>query len=189
MSVKPGKLTPKQARFVAEYLVDLNATQAAIRAGYSPKTAEVQGPRLLGNVRVAEAVQAGQAKRLQKLDLTADRVLTEVMRLGFSDVRKLYREDGSLKKPSEWDDETAAAVAGLEVVEMAGGAAIGGKDGLQHIPMYTKKVKLWDKKGSLELLARHLRLLNDKVELTGANGKPLTVMFGGRHKPKTEDEE
>lgn len=69
------KLTPKQERFVQEYLIDLNATQAAIRAGYSQKTADVQGPRLLGNVRVARAINAAQAETAKRLNLSQDWVL------------------------------------------------------------------------------------------------------------------
>lgn len=68
-------LTPKQQRFVDEYLVDLNATQAAIRAGYSAKTAEVQGPRLLGNVRIAAAIRKRQEKRQERTEITQDFVL------------------------------------------------------------------------------------------------------------------
>lgn len=78
------KLTPKQSAFVREYLVDLNATQAAIRAGYSAKTAEQQGPRLLGNVEVAAAVQKGMDKRAQKVGITAEEVLTDIIRIGNS---------------------------------------------------------------------------------------------------------
>ncbi len=68
-------LTPKQACFVEEYLIDLNATQAAIRAGYSPKTAEVQGSRLLGNVTVREAVEAGMKARSKRTEITQDEVI------------------------------------------------------------------------------------------------------------------
>ena len=68
-------LTPKQARFVEEYLVDLNATQAAIRAGYSAKTAEVQGSRLLGNVKVAAAIREAQEARSERTGITQDEVI------------------------------------------------------------------------------------------------------------------
>ncbi len=68
-------LTPKQARFVEEYLIDLNATQGAIRAGYSAKTAEVQGSRLLGNVKVREAVEAGMKARSKRTGITQDEVI------------------------------------------------------------------------------------------------------------------
>lgn len=71
-------LNPKQTRFVAEYLIDLNATQAAIRAGYSAKTAEQIGSRLLRNVQVRAAVDAGIAKRAGKLEITAEKVLKDI---------------------------------------------------------------------------------------------------------------
>ncbi len=76
MGDKP--LNPKQTRFVAEYLIDLNATQAAIRAGYSKRTAQEQGSRLLSNVIVAAAVDAGIAKRAGKLEITAEKVLADI---------------------------------------------------------------------------------------------------------------
>ena len=72
-------LTPKQARFVEEYLIDLNATQAAIRAGYSPKTAEVQGSRLLGNVKVAAAVQKAQEARSERTKINQDWVIERLV--------------------------------------------------------------------------------------------------------------
>lgn len=72
-------MTPKQERFVAEYLVDLNATQAAIRAGYSPKTAGSQGDRLLKNAEIAAAVVAAQAKRAERTEVTQDYVLTKLV--------------------------------------------------------------------------------------------------------------
>ena len=73
------KLTAKQERFVAEYLIDLNATQAAIRAGYSEKTARSQGQRMLTNVDVANAIAAGQAERSERTEITQDYVLTSIM--------------------------------------------------------------------------------------------------------------
>ena len=81
-----GGLTPRQTRFVKEYLVDLNATQAAIRAGYSEKTAQTQSSRLLSNVMVAEAVEAGAATQHAQLDLTAEKVLTELLGVGYAEV-------------------------------------------------------------------------------------------------------
>lgn len=75
-------LTAKQERFVEEYLVDLNATQAAIRAGYSAKNADKIGPELLGKTRVSEAVQAAMAKRSQRVGITQDKVLDELAKIG-----------------------------------------------------------------------------------------------------------
>ncbi len=82
-----GGLTPRQARFVKEYLVDLNGTQAAIRAGYAVSGADVQAVRLLGNARVKAAVDAGAAKQHAQLDLTAQKVLTELLGVGYATVK------------------------------------------------------------------------------------------------------
>lgn len=153
-------LTPKQQRFVAEYLVDLNATAAARRAGYSPKCAEVEGPRLLGNVRVAKAVQAGAQQRLDRRGLTADRVLEEYRRLGFSNVQDLLDAAGNLRPLHELPAEVAAAISSIEVV-MKNAAAGDGK--IDRV----LKIKLWDKTRTLNDLARHFALLVDRVEVSG----------------------
>jgi phage terminase small subunit len=156
--------------FVREYLVDLNATQAAIRAGYSAKTAEQQGPRLLGNVGIAEAIQAGMDKRASKTGITAERVLAEIAKLAFFDPRKLFDDAGRPIHISQLDDDTAAAVSGLDVVTQ-GNSEVGIAEIL--------KVKLADKGQNLERLGRHLKLFTDKVEMSGA----MTVVvkdFTGR---------
>lgn len=149
-------LTPKQTMFVQEYLVDLNATQAAIRAGYSAKTAEQQGSRLLMNVEVAAAVQAHMDKRATSTGITADRVLKEIAKLAFFDPRKLLRSDGTPVPIHELDDDTAAAVAGVDIVTK-------GNDDLGYADIL--KVKLADKSRNLELLGRHLKLFTDKIEV------------------------
>jgi phage terminase small subunit len=78
--------------------------QAAIRAGYSPKTAEAQGSRLLSNVKVQRAISARMAARSKRTEVAADRALLEIARFGFSDLRRLFHEDGRLKHPNEWDE-------------------------------------------------------------------------------------
>lgn len=78
-------LNAKQSRFVDEYMVDLNATQAAIRAGYSEKTANEQGARLLVNVSIQEAVQEARQKRQERVELTQDMVVEELRKVGFAD--------------------------------------------------------------------------------------------------------
>jgi len=168
-----AKLTPKQAAFVKEYLVDLNQTAAAVRAGYSEKTASVQAVRLMGLPQVKEAIEAEMAKRSERTEITQDRVLQELARVGFSDIRKLFTEAGSLKRPEEWDDEAAAFVSSIEVVvrKVPGGD----EDEVEHI----HKVKLWDKNSALEKIARHLGMLNDKmkVEHSGVDGAPLVPVL------------
>jgi phage terminase small subunit len=169
-------MTPKQEQFVREYLIDLNATQAAIRAGYSAKTAKVIGHENLTKPDVQDAIAAAQQERAKRTGITQDRVLQELGRIAFFDLRKLYREDGSLKAMHELDDDAAAVLAGVDVVEMAGGAAIGGPEGgIVHVPMYTKKAKIPDKVAALGLAMRHLGMLKDKTELSGPDGGPMEV--------------
>lgn len=140
------KLNDKQYFFALEYIVDLNATQACIRAGYSESTASQQGSRLLSYVKVAQAIVELKASRAGKLELTQERVLQEIMRLAFFDIRKLYKDDDTLKKITELDDDTAAALASVEVTRIA------------DTEIDTIKVKMADKLAALEKLAKHIGL-------------------------------
>ena len=150
------QLTAKEELFVAEYVANgFNGTQAAIAAGFSAKTADSQASRLLKKSRVAKAIAAKQQPKLEKLEITAERVLAEIAKLAFFDARKLYREDGSLIPITELDDNTAAAIAGLDVyVERLQGFPIG----------ETRRFKLADKGANLERLGRHLKLFTDVVK-------------------------
>lgn len=162
-------LTLKQQRFVAEYLKDLNGKQAAIRSGYSQKTAESQASRLLSNANVAAAVAAGQAKTAEKLEVTKEMIVDELRKIAFADLRKAvawgprqHKElDGTVSNgvtlidSDELDDDTAAAVA--EVGNTREGV----------------KIKLHDKKGALVDLAKMLGFMVEKHEHTGKDGAPL----------------
>lgn len=159
-------LTAKQAQFVKEYLIDLNATQAAIRAGYSKKTARQIGEENLTKPDIAAAVKKAVESRANRTEITADRVLKELGRLAFFDMRKLYADDGTLKPPREWDDDTAAALAGLDVVETQN-AEVDGEGNITYTPQFVKKAKVWDKGGALTLAMKHLGMLTEKVELSG----------------------
>lgn len=172
-------LTAKQSMFVREYLIDLNATQAAIRAGYSAASADNIGSELLGKTGVAEAVQAGMTLRAAALGITADRVLVEIAKLAFFDPRKLFDDSGAPIHVSKLDDDTAAAIAGLDVVTQ-GNQDVGFAQVL--------KVKLSDKKASLELLGRHLKLFTDRTEVkvTGL-GEILSAINGSSLKPVHDD--
>ena len=138
--------------------MDLNVTQAAIRAGYSPKTAAAIGGENLQKPAIAEAIRQAQAARLAGINVTAQRVLAELARIGFSDVRQVFAQNGALHDADAWPDDTAAAIAAVEVVES--------RPGKDAEPIYTKKIKLWDKNTALGNLAKHLGLLVDKVEHT-----------------------
>ena len=148
-------LTDKQRSFVEEYLVDLNATQAAIRAGYSEKTAAEIGCENLGKPQIAAAIGAAFEERSAKTGATAERVVKELCRLAYSDVRRYYAADGKLRPLAELDDDAAAALSGVE----------------PHI----RKVRLHDKHAALVTLAKHLGMLKERIEMTGKDGGPLEL--------------
>lgn len=157
------KLTDKQQRFCDEYLVDFNGTQAAIRAGYSKNTANEQAARLLANVSIQGQIKSKQNKVANKLEITVERVLQEYARIAFSDITTLYAEDGSFKKFQDMTADERAVLSSLEVEE--------DKEGIG----FTRKVKVWDKKGALDSICKVLgynaAIKQDlKVENKGVSG-------------------
>jgi phage terminase small subunit len=162
------KLTPKQEAFCRELMVDLNATQAAIRAGFSPRNASRIGAELLGKTHVAAFIAAAKAERAAKVDISAERVIREIARAAFLDISKAFNEDGSMKPHSEIDEDTRRAIAGIEVTEIRDndGVVIG----------YTKKLKLWDKLRALELLGKHVGMFDQRVTVDpNADGLSLLI--------------
>lgn len=155
-STKDGAPTPntktlndKQSRFVDEYLLDLNATQAAIRAGYSQKTAGSQGFDLLKKPEIAAEIEKRRQIIAEKAGLSTERVLQEAMRLAFFDIRKLVDKDGNPLPLNKLDDDTAAAIQGLDVATV-GNAEIGVGQVLKY--------KIADKNSAIERLFKHLGL-------------------------------
>lgn len=142
------RLTDKQKRFVAEYLVDLNATAAARRAGYSEKTACEQAARLLANAKVQAAVQEAKQARQERTEITQDMVLRETAKLAFFDIRKMFGKNGKPLDISELDADTSAALVGLDVHDIA--------DNDGDYVGFVKKYKMADKLKALELLGKHL---------------------------------
>lgn len=169
-----GRLTGKQARFVEEYLVDLNATQAAVRAGYSERTANEQGARLLANVSLRAAISAAKEARSARTAVTADRVVEELALLGFSDVGQILdfsRADPRLRPASEIPDAARRALSSLKVRRHAEGHGEAARD------VEVIEFKLWDKVAALDKLLRHLGGYPGgkdakKLDLT-SGGKPL----------------
>lgn len=176
-----NELTPKQRAFVREYLIDLNATQAAIRAGYSEKTARSVAAENLTKPNIAAAIESAMKLRANRTDITADRVLKELAKIGFADIRKAVKwqsamiteednpEGGDIAviktvvtntvqmvASEELDDETAAAIA--EVSQNAAGGV---------------KIKLHDKRAALVDIGKHLGMFKEKVEVTGKDGGPV----------------
>lgn len=130
-----------------------NATQAAITAGYSAKTAKQAGSRMLTHVDVSAAIAGSRAQASESAQLTVHRTLREVARLAYFDPRKLYHPDGSLKKVTELDDDTAAGLASIEVEQTR---VEGEKEGGDDEITVTKKLKLHDKNAALDKAMKHL---------------------------------
>ncbi len=146
------KLTRKQELFVAEYLVDLNATAAAKRAGYSEKSAAGIGKENCLKPYIAKALAEQQRARLAKVDLTSERVLEEIRRVCFANICDFLDDSGAPKLLSAMSEEQKASVLSLEVVIKNAAAGDGHTDRVF-------KIRLFDKLKALELAARHLRLL------------------------------
>lgn len=154
-----GKLTPKQEAFVREYLIDLNATQAAIRAGYSEKTAHVIGHENINKPEIAERIAKAQEKRSERTEITAERVLEELAFLAFYD---------------------PADVATVIDADTGLPLRIQGPEQIAKLPLHIRKAIVgwgWDKAGNftlrfapkpttLELIGKHLGLFPNKVDMT-----------------------
>ena len=144
--MKPHKLTPKQEAFVREYLIDLNATQAAMRAGYSPKTSNEQGARLLANVSVRSALEIAMKERGERTKVTGDRVLMEIERLAMFDPKDLTLLTGP-RDIAELPEDIRRAIVGW---------------GWDKNGNFTVKMA---KEKALEMLGRHHKLFTDKIEV------------------------
>jgi phage terminase small subunit len=145
-------------------LIDLDAAAAARRAGYSAKSAVQLGYQLLQQPSVRKAVMAGKAKQLDRAELTAARVLQELGRVAFVNGRDYWTAAGDAKHPKELTVEEGACLAGFEVLIKNAKAGDGVTDTVH-------KFKLWDKVHALEILAKHFKLLVERVEVTDAGDR------------------
>jgi phage terminase small subunit len=162
--VAAKELTAKQKRFVEEYLVDLNATQAAMRAGYSAKNADKIGSQQLGKTRVRESIDKALNARSKRTEITANMVIAELARVGFSNMVNYaqWNEHGvTLHDSEKLTDDAARCVSEVSQTFTAEGGTV--------------KFKLHDKVAALEKLGRHFGIFTDKVEITGKDGKELAA--------------
>ena len=178
-----AKLTPKQQRFADEYIVDLNGKQAAIRAGYSEKTAEAQASRLLSNAKVQCYIQKRKQDRVERTEITQDMVLYELASIAFSNAAdyakvvekeatiqtedgeeiQLFDKDGNpvmyrTVEPVLTSELTEKQKRALSVIKK-------GRDGFE--------IKPYDKLRALELLGKHIGMFQDRVEVTGEVNNPM----------------
>ena len=160
-------LTAKQSRFVELYLVSLNATDAYQRAyGCSRAVADSSGPRLLGNVRVQQAVRDRQAKLAANTGVTPERVIAELAEIGFSrmDTFSKWGATGvTLNESTALSDGAARCVAEVSETTSKDGGSV--------------RFKLHDKVGALTLIGKHLGLFADRHEIGGLDGGPIVIKF------------
>lgn len=158
-----AELTPKQRKFVFEYLVDLNATQAAIRAGYSKKTAGTMAQRLVAKSHVREAIRAAQSRREKRTEITQDRVLNELARIAFGNSRAVmsWGPGGlTLRNSEDLTEDEAALVSEVRETTTKDGGSLA--------------LKTHDKMKALELLGKHLGMFDRKPEEID-NGEPAAI--------------
>jgi len=147
------KLTPKQLKFCREYIIDLNATQAAIRAGYSKKTATVIGYEHLTKPHIRHAISDLQRKHAEEAKVDAIFVLQEAARIALIDIGPAFTEDNTLKDIHDMPVDIRRAISSVKITELYSG------DGEEReLSGYTKEVKFWSKDKQIEILMRHLGL-------------------------------
>jgi len=166
MTESTQKLTVKQELFVREYLIDFNATQAAIRAGYSKDTAGVIGYENLNKPYIADAIAEYAKQRTEEVGITVSEVLQEYKRLAFLDIRKAFDEHGNLLPIHDMPEDVARAIGGFDVSTYREKGEDGGEE-------TTKKVKFIDKRGALQDLGKYLKMFVDRMEHTGKDGETL----------------
>lgn len=175
-------LNARQEAFVREYLLDGNGTQAALRAGYSPRAAKEIATENLTKPAIAEAVAAGRAKLKIASQFSVEATHDEIRALAHSDPRSVFNDDGTIKKPSEWTDEIARCIAGFEVVETYD------KVSGEHTGRIVK-IKLWPKDNVLTLKAKVQKLVTDRVEHSLDQGTADALMKARERRNATKVED
>lgn len=162
-----SKSNARYELFAREYVIDLNAKRAAVAAGYSEQTASSKGSQLLTIVKVRKLVDGLLSKRASKLELKAEQVVEELRRLGFANMQDYMRvnADGW----PELDLSTLTRDQAAAIQEFSEDATGGTGDG-ERRQVLRRRFKLADKRGSLELLGRHLGMFQDNVKVTGLEG-------------------
>lgn len=151
-----ARMTERQRRFVDEYLIDLNATQAAIRAGYSAKTADQQGSRMLANVKVQQEIAEKMAERSKRTGISQDRVVLELARMGFVKMADVVDGEGKIKGDATDDD-----LACIESIKYK-------RSDTNYGSTVEREVRIGSKIRALELLGKHLGMWNDKLDVNVA---------------------
>ncbi|MFP2377762.1 terminase small subunit [Enterobacter ludwigii] len=164
-----AKLTDKQELFAREFIVDLNATQAVIRAGFSEKSARNQAYRLMTNDDILDRIAELKAERNEQVGVDAAYVLRRLTEIDQMDVLDILLSNGELKPIKDWPKVWRTTLSGMDVVEMASADSAA----------LLKKIKWPDKVKNLELLGKHVNVQafkeNIKTEISGAGGGPIVT--------------
>lgn len=155
-------LTKKQKLFVEEYLIDLNATRAAIRAGYSPDTANEQGSRMLANVSIRNEIDKALAERSRRTGINQDRVLIELARIALVNPAKVVNFDEATIRDDATDDDLAA-VASVKVKRFPTKEG----EGIE------REIKFYDKNKALDAIGRHLGMFQNNLNLSVDSSEKL----------------
>ena len=180
-----ANISDKQRRFCEEYVIDFNGTQAAIRVGYSPKTANEQGARLLANVSVQEYISQLKEKAAEESGITKKQLIDELAKIAFFDIRKIYNDDNSLLPIKDFDNDSAASVAGIEVDEIFD---FNPKTKQKELSGYTRKVKIHNKIAAIERVSKMLgydapaKSEGRLVDKDGNDIKPIQFILDDRYK-------
>jgi phage terminase small subunit len=171
-------------RFCQEFVSELprNGTKAAQRAGYSPNNeaaAAATASRLLKSAKIRARVEELESTQVKRIEVKADDVLRELMRLAIVDVTHAFDDAGYLKRFEDMPEDVRRTLAGLEVSEL-----FDGQGDNKHAIGLLKKVKFYDKTRALELLGKHLKLFTDKVEHSGT--VKLEDLIAGSQPPKAD---
>lgn len=161
-----AKLTAKQKRFVDEYLIDLNATQAAIRAGYKKSEyTDTNANKLLENTRISEEIEKAMAERSKRTGVNQARVVNELAKIAFMNIDDVVNLDTGMVKETVTKEDLAC----IQSVKIKSGEF--GDE---------REIKFYDKKGSLELLGKHLGMFKDKVELRADMELNINIDYGDK---------
>ena len=166
-------LNARQGKFAVEFLKDMDAKAAAIRAGYSPKTAEAQGPALLSHPGVKAALAETRQRVQTSVEAKVPRVVEELVAVAFSDIGEVLDFSGEvvrLRDPATISERARRAIASVKVKRYVE------KDGDEKRVVETVEFKLWSKNDALEKLGRYLGMFVEKHEITGKDGQPLLTL-------------
>lgn len=167
--MKSKKLTAKEQRFCKRYLIDFNATKAAMEIGYSKRSAAEIGYRLLRKDHIREHIDKLRKELEGQFDITLGRLLQELTSIAHSDITRVFNKDGTLKPLHTLSDEERAALSSVEVDEITEYVK-----GEKKIIGKSKKVKGWDKLRAIEMLAKIQGYMPTlKISGTDDKGKPI----------------